>query len=302
MNLAPTTTHDQRLRIYLNVGCLEDLPPTSTWPRLQGTEMLAFLREQGFDGLQNGDPARCREAGLACAGGGRVDRPADALPLARRLRDAGYDRATLHVGTSFEDDAEMDALARAIVEASAETAFPLYLETHRATMTQDIWRTLRLLERVPEVRINGDFSHYYTGHEFPYGDVAWKLRTMQPIFDRVRFIHGRIGNSSNMQVDVGDGEGDTPQQFGLWRFVETFREFWTRSMAGFQHHAGAGESFVFCPEILAPKIYYARMFPGPDGRLREESDRWAQSLVYVKLARQCWAAACAARDQAGVGG
>jgi hypothetical protein len=34
--------------------------------------------------------------------------------------------------------------------------------------------------------------------------------------------------------------------------------------------------------------------PGPDGILREASDRWLEALQYVELAKSCWAAASAA--------
>jgi hypothetical protein len=35
----------------------------------------------------------------------------------------------------------------------------IYVETHRATATQDVRRTVDLVSRISEVRFNGDFSH-----------------------------------------------------------------------------------------------------------------------------------------------
>jgi hypothetical protein len=35
--------------------------------------------------------------------------------------------------------------------------------------------------------------------------------------------------------------------------------------------------------LLGPEIYYARTFNG-----KEESDRWEQALVLVKLAKECF--------------
>jgi hypothetical protein len=220
-----------------------------------------------------------------------VDAPADAEALARKLKSLGHEAGTVHVGSGFETDAEMDALARAVVKASDRVDFPLYIETHRATITQDAWRTIQLAARVPEVQFNGDFSHFYTGQELPYGDLEAKWRSMQPIFDRVRFLHGRIGNTACMQVDVGDGGIKVPQGFGIHDFMAHFREMWTRAMAGFLASAKAGDYLVFAPEILAPYIYYARKFAAPDGTLREESDRYAQALVYARVARECFEAA-----------
>lgn len=287
-NLNDGSNLPPRLKIYLNLGTLVDLPPHSIWPRLAGAEAMASLKEAGFEGVQDGTPELCRQAGIGSAGSGRVDSPADAEELARKLKSLGHEAGTVHVGSGFEDDAEMDALVNSIITASEKVDFPLYIETHRATITQDAWRTIQLTRRIPEVRFNGDFSHFYTGQELPYGDLEAKWRAMQPIFDRVRFLHGRIGNTACMQVDIGDGDANVPQAFGIHAFMTHFREMWTRAMAGFLASAQPGDYLVLAPEILAPYIYYGRKFPAPDGTLREESDRYAQALVYAQVARECF--------------
>lgn len=287
-NLNDGSNLPPRLKVYLNLGTLVDLPAHSIWPRLEGAEAMSCLKAAGFEGVQDGDPKLCQRAGIGCAGSGRVDTSTDAETLARKLKSLGHEAGTVHVGSGFETDAEMDALVHSILKASERVDFPLYIETHRATITQDAWRTIQMAMRNPEVRFNGDFSHFYTGQELPYGDLSAKWLAMQPIFERVRFLHGRIGNTACMQVDVGDGSLDVPQAFGIHDFMAHFREMWTRSMAGFLASAKAGDYLVFAPEILAPYIYYARKFPAADGTLREESDRYAQALVYARVARECF--------------
>lgn len=285
------STNPPRLQVYLNMGTLADLPPESRWPMLEGIEAMVALKEAGFEGVQDGNPDHCRAAGIGSAASARVDRVTDAKTVAQKFKDAGHEAVTLHVGTGFEDDAEMDKLVRAVLEASDEIGIPLYIETHRATITQDVWRTIRLTRRIPEIRFNGDFSHFYTGQELPYGDLTAKLNAMQPIFDRVRFMHGRIGNPSCMQVDIGDGVAPIPQCFGAQDFLADYREMWTRTMLGFLRAAKPGDYLILAPEILPPSIYYARKFPRPDGTLREESDRYWQALVYARIARECFDAA-----------
>ena len=198
-------------------------------------------------------------------------------------RDEGYACVTLHVGSGFEDDATMLAVCEDIVKASQRHAIPLYVETHRATITTDIWRTIQLARRLPELRFNGDFSHWYTGHEMVYGDLAAKLEMIGPVFERVRFIHGRIGNPGCMQVDIGDGTGRT--------YVDHFKEMWTRSLVGFLKSAKPGDYICFTPELLPPNIYYARVFKNAQGELREECDRWQQALLYCEIAKNCFEAA-----------
>jgi hypothetical protein len=65
--------------------------------------------------------------------------------------------------------------------------------------------------------------------------------------------------------------------------VSHFRTLWTDSFAGFLRRKPASDAFCFTPELLSPAIYYARTFEG-----REESDRWQQSLVLVRIAEECF--------------
>ncbi len=48
---------------------------------------------------------------------------------------------------------------------------------------------------------------------------------------------------------------------------------------------------IFAPELLARTCYYARLFPVHSGHLTEETDRYAQALIYKDLAHTCFAEA-----------
>jgi hypothetical protein len=139
---------------------------------------------------------------------------------------------------------------------------------------------VQLTKKFPEIRFNGDFSHWYTGHEMVYGDIEAKWQFIQPVFDRVRFIHGRIGNPGCMQVDIGDGKNQ--------KYVEHFKEMWTRSFVGFLESAKPGDYICFTPELLGHEAFYARHFRNAAGELVEEGDRWTQALLYADIARGCW--------------
>jgi hypothetical protein len=112
-----------------------------------------------------------------------------------------------------------------------------------------------------------------------YGGFEKKVAFIQPVLDRVRFLHGRIGNPGCMQVDVGCAE-DAAQR----PYVAHFRALWTAAFGGFLKSAASGDSICFTPELLAPGIYYARTFGG-----QEECDRWRQSSVLRQIARECYA-------------
>jgi len=271
------------LRLDINAGNYEMLPDFSEMANIPEPEKYRKIREAGFCAVQGGNDDLARAEGLKTTGGGRVDKVGDADRVAAGNKERGHNCATLHVGTGFEDDDEIYRLVEDIITASIRHDFPLYIETHRATITQDMWRTVKFTEKLPEVRFNGDFSHWYTGLEMVYGDLEAKFRFLQPVFDRVRYIHGRIGNPGCIQVDIGDGKGRS--------YVDHFREMWTRSFMGFLQSAQPGDYISFTPELLHPEIYYARVFPNAQGELVEEGDRWTQALLYAEIAKEAFAEA-----------
>jgi hypothetical protein len=73
-----------------------------------------------------------------------------------------------------------------------------------------------------------------------YGDLHAKFDRLRPVFERVRFFHGRIGDSCNAQVPTGR-PGEEPEHVGH------FREMWTRCFQGFLAAAGPGDVVVFAP-------------------------------------------------------
>ncbi|MBA3686473.1 MAG: hypothetical protein H0W72_14725 [Planctomycetes bacterium] len=273
-----------RLLPFLNLGNLVDLPSWSQAPAQQDPDALhRALRTAGFVGINGDATPASRAAGMLHAAGGRVNRPGEVAALAARWRADGYACAILHVGWGHEDDAAVDAIVRDILAVSAGEGFPLFIETHRATITQDTWRTVRLVERHPDVRFNADFSHWYTGLEMVYGDWQDKLAFLAPVFERVRFFHGRIGNSGCIQMPLS--HPSMPKAIGH------FRELWTRSCAGFLRSAQPGEWIGFAPELLFPSINYAPTWRDAQGGYDEASDRWIEALELVRIAGECFAAA-----------
>jgi hypothetical protein len=275
-----------RLRVDINGSNVFGLPEYSSAPRGELRTVLEAVKASGFEGVQTGGPtkiAACKAVGLRVTGSARINTPEDAALRARELKEAGADCCTVHVGWGIEDDDQVDRLVEATLAASAKFALPIYIETHRATVTDDMWRTVQLTKKFPEIRFNGDFSHWYTGHEMVYGDIEAKWDFLAPVFDRVRFIHGRIGNPGCMQVDIGVGTNRT--------YVEHFKEMWTRSFVGFLRSAKAGDFICFTPELLGAEIYYARTFKNASGAMVEEGDRWQQALLYRDIAHECWKAA-----------
>lgn len=279
-----------RLRFDLNTATLLDLPAWSSAPKGDWSAIYQGVRAAGYEGVQHPAPIRrALAAGLRMTGAASASHPGELDAIAARHRAWGMDATTLHCGTGLEGDAELDAYAAALLEAAARHGQPMLLELHRATITQDARRTLDLTERFPELRFNADLSHWYTGHEMTYGDFAAKLDRLAPVLSRVRFVHGRVGDSCAMQRSAG-APGAEPE------YVAHFRAMWTRCFAGFLRDARAGDVTVFAPELPPAAIVvdgevrrlnYALLLP--DGS--EELDRWAEALRLCAIAAECFAAA-----------
>jgi sugar phosphate isomerase/epimerase len=268
------------LRTDINSGNYNFLPDFSTGPKGSEEEIHQAVKAAGFMGIQGGNPTLCKKYNLGYTGGGRVNNLGEIENIAKKNQDQGAECITLHVGWGMESDQFIDALVGEILNTAEKMAYPIYIETHRATITQDIWRTVELVKRFPEIRFNGDFSHWYTGLEMVYGGFERKLEYIQPVLDRTRFLHARIGNPGCMQVDIGDGK-DKP-------YVEHFKAFWTKSFEGFLKSAKPGDYICFNPELLQSGNYYARVFKNAQGQLVEESDRWEQAKVYTQIAKECF--------------
>jgi hypothetical protein len=268
------------LRCYMNLMALGTSVGEAAFE-----QSLDRLSAAGFQGVQFAQPgtaaelAACRNRNMGIAASGRVNNRMEAFALAEQVAGDGYECVTVHAGWGLEDDPEAFDLIEGILTAASRWRMPIYIETHRATICQDMWRTVQFIRRFPEMRFNGDFSHWYTGQEMVYGGFARKLEFIQPVLDRVRFIHGRIANPGCIQVAIPDDDSPEPE------YVQHFRQLWTAAFQGFIA-SGESSSICFAPELLAADIYYARTFQGV-----EESDRFAQSLLLNRIARQCFACA-----------
>lgn len=156
---------------------------------------------------------------------------------------------------------------------AGDLGLPYFVETHRNNFTETIPQTLQLIEAVPDILLTGDLSHFVVVGEFYGWTEERAVDRMRSVLGRVAHLHARIGNGEQVQVDVGDGTGQTAQ---------FFVSLWTEAMRAFLQRAQPGDIFPFASELGPPR--YAITLP--DGR--EFSDRWEQSLVMKELMQQAW--------------
>ena len=276
----------ERFDLILNLGSLLSLPSWSKGPRGDVDAIAAVLRAEGFVGVEGGGAAAFRAFGLAPYGIVSIKEASSIHDALLRQRDEGFIGTTVHLGTGFEDEMEAYGLFETLLAAASSINHPVRVETHRATLTQDVWRTMQFVQGFPELRLTADLSHWYTGLEMRYGDFSAKLDWMGPIFERVRFIHGRVSSMGCIQVPLQVGRRDEPHR-------GHFIEMWTRCMAGFLATAEPDERLGFAPEILphridAPDRIRLIEYACVNNQGEETHDRWQQVQLIASLGKDCW--------------
>jgi len=152
----------------------------------------------------------------------------------------------------------------------------LHFETHRDRMTTDLYFTLRLLERFPDLRLTGDLSHYVVGREFAWPISDENHRLMHRIIDHCWGFHGRVASREQVQVQIS-----FPHQRD---WVDLFMGWWDYGFRGWRERAPQGATLTFLCE-LGPREY---AMTGADGY--ELSDRWDEAQMLMRMVRERWRA------------
>jgi hypothetical protein len=262
----------KRLRIGIARDNFMDLPRWSSGWQKDEASYYCAVAAAGYEAVMGIEAGPWRETGLLLFGHGVVKAPRDAEAYAMSWAEQGALAASCIAGTGMESDAMADDLVEAILQSSDCSGIPIYVETHRASITQDPWRCLRLTERHPRLRFNCDFSHWYTGGDIRAIDFEEWLKFMQPMLERVHMLHGRVGNRGCIQVGIAQAADA----------LRIHQRLWTKVMQSFAKDSGDTNDIWFFPELLGRPYEYARIING-----EEEADRWLDADLLVNAARDC---------------
>ena len=88
------------------------------------------------------------------------------------------------------------------LQLGGDAGSAVQLEANRDRMTTDLYFTLRLRDRFPELRLTGDLSHYVVGREFAWPVSDENHRLMHRIIDNCWGFHGRVASREQIQVQL----------------------------------------------------------------------------------------------------
>ena len=155
-----------------------------------------------------------------------------------------------------------------------EVDFPVLIETHRDRMTTDLFFTLDLLDRLPDLRLLADLSHFLVGREFAWPVSEENHALIHRILDSSWAFHGRVASREQVQIEISF------PHHKMW--LELFLDWWEYGFRSWRKRAGVDDTLAFTCEF-GPKPY---AITGRDGN--DTTDRWEEALLLKRLVKMRW--------------
>ena len=251
-------------------------------------EFCAKVKKEGYDGVELWWPTDNKKAqdeiftalkkynleiGFLCGGGQRDAQ--EHLEFYKKMIDAAAKQQVQrplyinnHSGRdhySFEQNIKFIEHTTVLAK---ETGISIVHETHRSRMLFAAHVTKEFIEKIPELRINLDISHWCNVHESLLSD---QTAAVQLALDKADLIHARIGHPEGPQVNdprAPEWENVVKQHFEWWDIVV-------------ERKKKNGERMVFLTEFgppdYMPTMAYTR---------QPLADQWAINVHMMNLLRK----------------
>ena len=152
------------------------------------------------------------------------------------------------------------------LEAVARPApIPVFYETHRGRLLNDLYFTCRLLDARPDLPLTGDLSHYVTTHEMSLPLEPYIAERMARVIGSCENFHARVSGPHQVQIGL-DAAQNRP-------WLEQFLQWWSDGVANWRVRKAPGQTLAVMCELGPPP--YAMV----DADGQEFSDRWLDALA-----------------------
>lgn len=246
-------------------------------------ENIEMIAEAGFDGISAHYTKRSDVVGLNEAIRGRGLK-IEGVCFPRSVEDL---RLPLELAAEFpvtHINLQPDVRLRRVEDClplldgwmrlAQDAGIPVFIETHRDRMTTDLYFTLDLLDRRPDLPLLADLSHFLVAREFAFPVTMEDDASIQRILANAHAFHGRVASREQVQIEIS---------FPHHRpWVDLFLGWWEYGFRAWRTRASDDAKLVFTCE-LGPKPY---AITGRDGN--DTTDRWAEALMLRKMVHDRW--------------
>ena len=271
----------QKLLVYQSLWAMERRRPDGLeWSLPQKLEMI---RNAGFDGCgvrffdleyAREVTAFLRENAMSWQAQCYPKSVDDLRPVLDHVAELGADHINLQPDVKPYRLEDCIPYIEGWLALASESGLELHIETHRDRMTTDLFFTLHLLDRFPDLRLTGDLSHYVVGREFSWPVSEENHALMHRVIDNCWGFHGRVASREQVQVQISFAHQKD--------WVDLFMGWWEYGFRSWRKRAAADATLTFLCE-LGPKEY---AMTGADGY--ELSDRWQEALMLKDMVRALW--------------
>lgn len=276
----------QKLKVYQSRWAMELRRPDGV--ERSDEEAFEMVAEAGFDGMcldlgaSEIEVAKAtlplfRKHGLGCMINAFPNTLADLQPVLDMAKEFEADYVNIIGQVMPFTVEEGETVVRHWMAMADRAGVPILFETHRNCITNDLFYTLQLMDRVPNMPICADLSHYIVDREFWFPIREGDQALIRRILERADSFQGRIAGREQVQLQI-----DFPQH---QKWVDQFKAWWAEGFRSWKARHGADDTMIFLTELGPPE--YA--ITGPDGF--ELSDRWEEALKIKGWVEEIWAAA-----------
>lgn len=244
---------------------------------------LGKVAAAGFDGVGVNIVRTARTAavvkvmrplGLAWEAQAFVRNAAEMAAAVGKAHSLGAHHLNVQVAGPVAELSEALALLDSLIGVARPAPLPVWFETHRGRLTNDLLFTLRMLEARPDLPLTGDLSHYVVAGEWELPLHEAQLAAIERILGNCGNFHGRIAGTHQVQVPF-----DAPQHRD-WRDRHT--SWWRRGFELWLARAGADDALTFLCELGPPPYAIT------DAEGRELSNRWEEAQRLRDVVRGLW--------------
>ena len=273
----------RRLQVYTSLWAMQ--PHDQTGVKLPYDQVCEMVAGAGFDGmaidLGASDVAvahavrphmeRNNLTPLIVAFPKTIDSLEDTLKMAKDFGAPFVDVIGQVMPIALDD---MVPVIETWMEMSDKIGMPIQFETHRNCITNDLYTMLQLLDRIPEMRVCADLSHYVVDREFWFPLSEHDLGLISRVLERSDSFQGRVASRQQIQLPLS-----FPQH---QKWVELFQGWWREGMASWRDRNAFGDCIFLCE--LGPPEY---AMTGADGK--ELSNRWEEAQQIKSWVEDIWA-------------